>query len=167
MSALWHTREVTEVIWSQATLNVPTFARKKKPLRGRRGQGIRYEVRAQRYLQELYGLSYYASPWFKYREHETEMLRWCQPDGLLIDVEKGILWIVEIKYQHTYEAYRQLIKCYLQVIEKSFPPELWEFRFVEVVKWYDPQVKLPVEVKLCKLPHYAAEGDFGVHIWRP
>lgn len=167
MSVVWKSHEVRSVCWAEFSSTKPTFLREKARVRGRRGQGIKYERLAQQYLQELYGASYFASPWIRYREYENEILRWCQPDGLIIEPELGIITLVEIKYSHTYEAYRQLYRCYSPVIQKLFPPELWTFRYVEVVKWYDQQLKLPVETQLCKLPHYASEDSLGVHIWSP
>lgn len=167
MSLVWKSREVHNVCWARFTDEKPSFIREQKRVSGRRGQGIRYEQKCQRYLQELYGLTYFASPWLQYREYEHEILRWCQPDGLLIDVEKGIITLIEIKYQHTFEAYRQLYRCYRPVLEYIFSPQEWTYHFVEVVKWFDVSVPLPHEPQLCKLPHYASAERMGVHIWRP
>src|SRR5574343_230988 len=96
-----------------------------------------------------------------------EKVRWCQPDGLLFDPHSGLLTIVEVKLQHTAAAWWQVKLLYFPIIAQVFPPDLWRYSFVEVVKWYDRDTAFPERIQL--LPHIALaeEGRFGVHIVKP
>jgi hypothetical protein len=91
--------------------------------------------------------------------------RWCQTDGLLFDVDRGLITLVECKYQHTSDAWWQLKMLYLPVLRTIFPG--WEFATVEVVKWYDPATKIPEPVFLLPDVGAAQPGKFNVHIWNP
>lgn len=75
---------------------------------------------------------------------------------------------MEIKYQHTSDAWWQVEHLYLPVLRWAFPPDLWSFARVEVVKWYDPAVAFPERVSL--IPHvdkaFGAPG-WPVHILKP
>lgn len=151
-----------------------SFARpphlRKKRYTGRRLEGIRYERKVQDYLSTFYGDRYLASPWLRFypraQGDEPARWRWCQPDGLLIDLAKGRITIVEVKYQHTSDAWWQVKHLYLPVLKKMFPESWWEFDFCEVVKWYDPSTLFPEKTVLAQevsMKH----PNFKVHIWRP
>jgi hypothetical protein len=131
---------------------------------GRRLQGIRYERAVHEYLEFRYGDKYLSSPWLKF--FSDGKWRWCQPDGLLIDLEGGRLIIVEVKYQHTPDAWWQVRHLYQPVLEHMLPRALWTYEVCEVVKWYDPAVVFPERVVLAgevDMKH----KDFKVHIWKP
>lgn len=137
---------------------------RKRRYTGRRLEGVRYEKKAHGYLEEFYGERYLASPWIRF--FAGGVWRWCQPDGLLLDLERGRITIVEMKYQHTSDAWWQVRWLYQPVLAAMFPPELWQFDACEVVKWYDPATLFPEKVVLAQevgLAHTA----FKVHIWRP
>ena len=142
----------------------PAFSLRSRPRKGRKAEGIRFETKAQAYLE---GKSefYLASPWIIFIADGKP--HWCQPDGILLDPEAGILTIVEIKYSHCAEAHRQLRQVYAPVLGRIFPPHLWTFRLVELVKWYDPGVAFPEPVALCPDPFKHTGAKIGVHIWRP
>jgi hypothetical protein len=127
--------------------------------------GLRYERRAQEYLLEVYPDSYVPSPWIAFRLRYEPLLRYCQPDGLLVDIEQGRVTIIEIKYRHMVEAYVQLTGIYDPVVKKLFPG--WDVRHVEMARWYDPGTAFPVPVQLLSCIDLAAKGRFGVHIWNP
>jgi hypothetical protein len=132
--------------------------------RGRKVEGIRYERKVQAHLGEQ-SEYYLASPWIIFivdgRPH------WCQPDGLHFDVNRGVLTVVEVKYSHTAEAHRQLRCVYAPVLARIFPASLWTIRLVEIVKWFDPDVKFPEQITMCPDPLKHASASIGVHIWRP
>lgn len=131
---------------------------------GRRLQGIRYERAVQEYLGFRYGDSYVASPWIKF--FADGKWRWCQPDGLLVDPLGGRIVIVEVKYQHTADAWWQVRHLYQPVLEFMLPPGLWTYEVCEVVKWYDPAVVFPERVVLANEVDMRHK-DFKVHIWKP
>jgi hypothetical protein len=140
----------------------PPFIREVKR-RGRRAEGLRYERRVhQEFLIRYPG--YLPSPWFSYRDRDG--LKWCQPDGLIIDAERGTIGIVEVKYQHTEKAYAQLFSLYLPILRVLFGG-IYKVACIEVVKWYDCAVLCPVNPILCEHPQLAREGLFNVHIYKP
>ena len=145
----------------------PAFARGNRRRRGRRGEGIRYEARVQEYLLELYPEEYVPGPWLEFQAIGEKKPRYCQPDGLLFQPKQGTLTVVEVKLQHTSDAWWQLRWLYLPVVAGAFPPDLWDYRLVEVTKWYDPATAFPEPVQLCASLGNAAPGRFGVHIWSP
>lgn len=147
--------------WSSA----PAFAAAPKRRTGRRAQGVRYERKVHEHLAELYPDRYVSSPWIRFTNVEDNNARWCQPDGLIIDLHAGEIVIVEVKYQHTSDAWWQLEKLYKPVLKVLFPPKLWSLRCVEVVKWFDPMTNFPVPTKMSERP--TGVGDFSVHIWKP
>lgn len=127
--------------------------------------GIRYERKAQAYLQELYPDTYVASPWLMFRMAYEPLLRWCQPDGLLFDIERGEITIVEIKLRHMKEAYTQITGIYHPVLRSIFPIP-WTFRHLEVTRFYDPAVPFPARIQLVSDPMLTPKSVFGVHIYR-
>ncbi len=156
------------VEWAKISDETPQF-RKSRRKTARQLQGIRYERLAQQHLLELYPEFYIPSPWLRFLSSGSG-IRYCQPDGLLVDVEHGTVTIVEIKYQHTSDAWWQLRKLYEPVLRTLFPTHLWEIRVLEVVKWYDKAVSYPEPTVLLKTPDLAKEtqlGYTGVHIWKP
>jgi len=135
-------------------------------VRGRRAQGIRYEKKVHEHFEAIYGEHYVPSLWLQFGSDGSPM-RYCQPDALLIDIERGIITVIEVKYQHTSDAWYQVNQLYLPVLRRMFPSDLWEFKRCEVVKWYDPATRFPEEVSLARDIEAIGTGKFGVHIWKP
>lgn len=141
----------------------PPFLRRRR-YTGRRAEGVRYEKKVQAYLLSTYAERYIDSPWLRF--YSNGKWRWCQPDAVMFDVPRGVITIIEIKYQHTADAWWQVKQLYYPVLKVLFPERLWSFEFCEVVKWYDPSVPFPERVVLAQevsMPHPA----FKVHIWHP
>jgi len=155
---------IEDLRWAQLATTVPAFARHRPTRRGRRAQGIRYEKGLHAHFLELFGDSYIVSPWFQYREGDESRVRWCQPDGLLIDFPRGQITIVEAKYQHTVDAWWQLQR-YLAVVGRVFGPS-FTYAVCEVVKWYDCAVRFPEPVRLLDRLEHSRCGGFQVHIWK-
>lgn len=157
--------EAWQVEWAAVAATIPHFgARKNRPTQAQKA-GLRYERKAQDYLQSLYPDSYVASPWLVFRLRQEPCLRWCQPDGVIVDPSASTITIVEIKLRHMAEAYTQVNGIYLPVLRKIFPG--WHFRQVEVTRWYDPAANFPVPVQLLSGIDVASRSRFGVHIWNP
>lgn len=139
-------------------------ALRKKRYTGRRLEGVRYERKVHAYLEDFYGERYLPSPWLRF--FTGGAWRWCQPDALLLDLARGIITIVEVKYQHTSDAWWQVRQLYEPVLRQMFPADLWTFEVCEVVKWYDPAVVFPEKTVLAQevcMSHSA----FKIHIYRP
>lgn len=131
--------------------------------KGRRGEGIRYEARALTRLDTLYPGRLVWSPWLLFSS-DRRADRWCQPDGLLIDIAGGVIVVIEVKHHHTAEAWWQLERLYRPVLQHIFPWQLWRLEVLEVVRWYDPAVLFPCPVALVDDPMHMPRGKFGVHI---
>jgi len=134
--------------------------------RGRRGEGLRYEKKVKATLLEMFPDSFIPGPWFRFWELGKARQRWCQPDGLIISPRDGIILLLEIKLQHTAAAWWQLQWLYLPVIAKAFPPDLWNFRLCEIVRWFDPATAFPVRTRLVPDVLAVDAGQFGVHIMK-
>lgn len=103
-------------------------------------------------------------PWIEFQEKCSRRVRWCQPDGLLLDPFTGRAIILEVKYQHTADAWWQLTHLYLPVLAALLPG--WKFPLVEICKWYDPATSFPVAPRMLADPLEAREDLLGVHILR-
>lgn len=106
---------------------------------------------------------YLDSQWIRYCDDDG--WHYCQPDALHFDISRGVLTVVEVKYQHTIEAWRQLVELYRPVLEVIFPTTLWRYQLLEVVRWYDADIRWPIQPKLIALP-FEGEYSYGVHIWK-
>lgn len=148
----------------RAEFSVSPHVRKKR-YTGRRLEGIRYERKVHEHLELLFPESYVRSPWLKFYP-AGEGWRWCQPDALVIDPRAGRITIVEVKYQHTPDAWFQVKHLYLPVLQEIFHPQLWEYDFCEVVKWYDPATLFPEPVVLAHEVNMKHK-HFKVHIYKP
>lgn len=139
----------------------PGFASRKRAT-GRRAQGIRYEKLVQAHLTEAEPC-YLDSPWLRFLD--ADGWHWCQPDGIHFDFSRGIITIVEVKYQHTPDAWVQLLELYGPVLQCIFPASLWTFRYLEWVRWHDPAVRVAANPRLIAHP-FGQNYERGVHIWK-
>lgn len=103
----------------------------------------------------------------RYRDANQNDERWCQPDGLYIDLRAGIVTIVEIKLKHTDAAWFQLHELYAPVVGRCFGTALWNLRFCEIVRWYDPSIPFPGRHYLRPRIEETRPGETGVVIWSP
>lgn len=143
--------------------HAPSFARKGSR-KGAKGNGLRYEARVHKTLLADYFSTYLPSPWFRFVDDNG--MRWCQPDGLIIDIQRGRITIIEIKTSHIGEAWWKLHKLYLPVVRTLFGQD-FEYRCLEVVRYYDPAISFPL-VKLAPTPSDVPPLPFtGVHICTP
>lgn len=145
----------------------PGFARSTnggKGKKGAKGNGLRYEARVQEHLSSL-SEWYLPGPWILYIVGGRP--QWCQPDGLHLDYQRGIITIIEIKLSHTADAARQLRGVYEPVVRRLFPRPMWGVKVVEITRWYDPDIAFPEAVSLLADPFWHPGTNIGVHIWRP
>ena len=166
-------RPAAQVDWAHPTEDVPPFLSRNRRYTGRRAQGVRYERKAQDYLASLVGSAdpaglrpavYLPSQWWRFSDCGS--VRWCQTDGLFAQPREGLIIVVEIKYQHTPDAWFQLRELYEPVVRRAFGPA-WTVALLEVVKWYDPSTFFPERHFLCADPLQPPTGGIGVHIWAP
>lgn len=129
---------------------------------------MKYEQQVQEHFLDLMPDKYVPGPWLYFNgEHGVQ---WCQPDGLIVDLRGGKIVIVEIKYQHTTDAWWQMRHLYLPVLQHIFPESLWDFKLLEVVKWFDGMLQWPEQVRPVAHPLdvlTVSGSSTGVHIWKP
>lgn len=153
------------VQWATLLAETPGFIKRKRTSKAK-ARGIRYEKRVQEILLNKFGSSYIPSPWVLFSEGFDLRTRYCQPDGLLIDFHRGRITIIEIKYNHCELAWWQLYKLYLPVIKEIFGPN-WTYSCCEVVRWFDPQTRVPEKVQMQKDILHAHEYAWSVNICNP
>lgn len=144
-------------------LTPPPFIRPHR-YTGRRAQGVRYEKHVHMMLSQRYPGQHVQGPWLRF--YSNGKPRWCQPDALLVDITQGRIVVLEVKYQHTADAWWQLNHLYVPVLRAMFPPTLWALSTCEIVKWYDPATWFPCRVAMLSDPMMSKGNEFGVHIWR-
>lgn len=154
-----------DVQWAALLAEPPSFVGKPK-IQGAMGRGILYERKVHDILEGLYGSNYVASPWFLFSEGVNLRPRHCQPDGILFDFYRGLIVIVEIKYNHCALAWWQLYTLYLPVVRKVFGPT-WNYACCEVVKWYDPATVVPRKAHLQKNIEFSRSDVWSVNICNP
>ena len=136
-------------------------------VKGARAAGMAYERKVQRYLLDTFPHHYVASPWFTFISNGGAKRKWCQPDGLLIDIRNGLITIVEVKLRHTSDAWWQTRQLYLPVLQRLFGTLMWKYNILEIVRWYDADTLFPERYKLAAEIGGLPVGKFGVHIWKP
>jgi hypothetical protein len=104
----------------------------------RRGQA--YERWVSKILEASYGPQYIPGLWFSYWDNGH--IGAVQLDGLLIELSKGRITLIEIKHQHTAKAWQQLNNFYRPVVEEALlsprvRDSLWEVCLVEIANWID------------------------------
>ena len=93
--------------------------------------------------------------------------RYCELDGFIFRLASAHITIIEIKLSHTADAWWQMRRLYQPALEKMFPPSIWAYSALEIVRWYDPRVAFPEPIRLVGSPDELRPNEFGVHIWKP
>lgn len=163
-----HHQNLNDLIEVQAYDGIPNFVSAHRA-RGRKGMGLRFERKVHDHFHAIYGHLYVPSMWFSYRRRSSPRItNFAQPDAFLLDFHTGLVTIIEVKYNHTADAYFQLYDKYMPLLDKWLNGEkLWKFSVCEVVYWYDKFVDFPCTVSLRDDVKKVRPGEFGVHICRP
>lgn len=133
--------------------------------------GRRYEYKVHRLLEAQYGpesgggVLYVEGPWINFSAGRGGGSLWCRPDGLLIDLPRGRITVVEVKLRHTVAAFWALRFLYEPLIRFLFGGG-WLYSVLEVVRWFDSAVEWPEPLRFCPAPHELGVNEFGVHILR-
>lgn len=141
--------------------------KRRKRTSGAKASGIRYERRVNKQLLEDTenpqdtGITYLPGVWFGFLD-ASGRTRYCQPDGLLIDLFNRRVTIVEIKVRHTLLAWWQVRALYQPVIRAIFKSENWpHVQGLEIVRAYEP-MEWPERFHFTGVPHEVADDGFGV-----
>lgn len=128
-------------------------------LKGAKGQGIRFEKVVAKRLDELFP-EHLSSLGFKYCDGGDVGI--CIPDGIIY-TEKWVI-VLETKLRHTMDAWHHLRRLYAPVVAYAFKKPV---RCIEVVKYYDPDIKFPEPFRLYQTPRQMMECDapLGVLVW--
>jgi len=146
----------------------PSFARAGFKANKAIGDGLRYELAGHNHLLDIYGPEYIPGPWFRYTtEDAPERKNFAQPDGLILRIKQGIITIVEFKWSHTPDAYYQLTDKYFPLVSTFFGTDIFEYRLLEICRWYNPQTAVPGKSGLRKDIETILPGEMGIHIWKP
>jgi hypothetical protein len=137
-------------------------------LRGAKAQGIQYQNRVTRLLEEdceqdRYGPDWVVlpGPWFSYLDDET--LRHAQPDVMLVNFTQGRIVVVEVKLTYCKEAWWQLNSLYAPLVRAVFPEKLWDLGLLAIANTV-PVVQTPTPGRYvrCWLRATESLGDLGI-----
>lgn len=136
------------------------FLRHKRPTKGRRAQGIRYEEKVTAELEERFP-NYISS--LPFRLLDASGTKLVVPDGLFIFPHEVI--VVEVKLTHIYSAYYELTHTYSPVVSFAFKRPV---RVLEVCKNYNPAQPFPGHVMVTNSigKFISASVPVGVLLWR-
>jgi len=143
----------------------PQFASASRPRQKARRKGWDYEQAVSTHMHDCYNPTFVSGVWFRYTD-ELGKRKFAQPDGLLLDVDNAHVTIVEVKYNHTVEAWSQLRNKYEPIV-RAYLGEMWQVSCLEVCNWFDPAVEFPENIRMVKEPHLLHPNEFGVTVWRP
>lgn len=145
----------------------PEFV-KRKATRGAKAVGVRYEKKVAEYVQGLAervpeGAALFG-PWLEF--YSDGRRRYCQPDIVFLDPANAQGICIEVKYRHCAEAWFQLWRLYVPVLEKLYPRVSWGC--CEIVKWFDPETAWPEAPSFTETPLAIPRRDLtAIHIWNP
>lgn len=126
--------------------------------------GISYERKALAHLAIELPHEVLNHPAFRFRSAGKAFDEHAIPDAIYL--AKSVLTIFEIKIRHTADAWYQLRKLYLPVVQKAYPG--YAINLVEVCKGFDPSIRLQGEVQLVEdLDSFTSEARiaFGIYLW--
>jgi hypothetical protein len=143
-------------------LSPPNFAPRLRS-RGAKAAGLRYDRRAESHFVATCP-GFVGHPWIRFATRNAS-LRWAQPDGLFIDFRIGRITILEFKLKHTTDAWWQLRRLYEPLLRFIFGESLWHYACCEVVRWYDPSIRVPEQVTFIDDPRRLFANAYGIHIF--
>lgn len=124
--------------------------------------GLRYEKRALVHLALELDERLTSHPAFKFNQGKR-LDEFAIPDAIYFGEE--VLTIFEIKIRHTADAWYQLKRLYLPVVQRAYPEKI--INLCEVYRSFDSSVVLPNAVQVddlkafCSKPH----SGFGMYFW--
>lgn len=133
-----------EVSFAQLASDPGFHTRRQRSAQGAKAAGLRYERRVHRELCAQHPDHYTPGPWLKYWQRRKAKPKWCEPDGLFVDLALGLCFICEVKLAHTAYAWWQVNALYVPVLRKIMGPD-WRFGGIEICHHVDPDVRCPVE----------------------
>lgn len=134
--------------------------------RGKFKAGLVYEDLAWKEIADRHPQWIQPRYWFRFDDGRSEG-RWCQPDIILVDSDRKVVYIGEVKIKHCARAWFQLHELYLPVIRHFYGAD-YEYRLFEMTKSFDIATPFPApvehirDVRDCRLP-----PQTNILRWRP
>ena len=147
ISPTYFTRTVKTQDLSWASIDFGTKVNLPKPKSAAAKMGLRFEGKVLKSLQQRYPLTFQTGVPISFQRKHGEYYQRPEtaiPDGLLIRESSKTLLVVEIKLRHSVDAWSQLNRFYLPLLRKVHGDSL-VLRTIEICRFYDPGVRLPVE----------------------
>jgi len=147
--------KVASVHWLEKK---PAYIARKRSKRttGKKLAGLAYEKKVNKELGDRYGDTYVPGPWLSFTTESSNLLRYAQPDGLIVDLDTGRITICEIKLRHCVRAWWQLRQLYQPLVQHTFPS--YQVGVVEIFRWFDATERFPEDFQQCETP---TDGDFS------
>lgn len=162
------TRKIGAVEWAKP--DWPGALRSSIGSKGRsaaQAAGIRYERKVFARLDRTFPGRFISHLPFRFK---SDLCGWKEkaiPDGLIISKAPGEaprVTVVEVKLRHCVDAWHQLLKVYLPIVQVAFPA--CRIKVLEVCKWYDPSVRLPGDFELVRdLEGFERRGISRYGVW--
>lgn len=157
------TRDATECRTAELLEFPPQHKRKTRSSPAQK-LGLRYEARVFRHLAMELDRAVFFHPAFRFNANRP-FDEHAIPDAIYLS-EAGILTIFEVKLKHTADAWYQLRKLYLPVVQKAYPGT--QINLCEICREYDPSIVLPRPPQFVeKLNEFTSvkQNEFGIYLW--
>lgn len=152
-----------EITAAQRHLGGSPHAQKRSRSSGAQKAGLAYQRRVGEVLTVARPPSDLdCGPWFWYVDSSGRR-SYCQPDFLL-HLASGKLAVVEVKIRWTSDAWWQLRKLYLPVLQRVFPGRA--LLPLVICRSYDPSVRIAEEVSLIEGWEELSASSFSVMVLR-
>jgi hypothetical protein len=128
--------------------------------------GLRYEKKALVHLLQELDENVSFHPAFKFQSANAKFPQYAIPDALYLSKD-NVLTIFEIKLKHTADAWYQLKRLYLPIVEKAYPGFAGRINLCEVCANFDTSIRLPSIEMVDNLQQWTAahRAAFGVYLW--
>lgn len=127
-------------------------------------RGIAYEKKFLKAHTKLFP-SLIHHPAFRFSSDRDERFwQYAIPDALLL--LNDTINLFEVKYTHTADAWFQLHRLYLPIVQNAFPDS--KINLIEVCRNYDPAVRLAGDITIVEdLLSFCSkeQRSFGIYIW--
>lgn len=143
----------------------PFFIKEVKRRKGPKRDGQRYEAKIHEIFGGRYGERWLPGPWFEFHV-DLGAVEYCQPDALFWHPAERRVVVCEVKLQHTTDGFEQLHGLYLPVVQ-AWLGWSWTVTLCEIVRWYRPEIQLPVSCVMADSPDNRRTDSLSVHICNP
>lgn len=156
----------SDILWAAKTTEIPHAGVRTRKT-GAQKAGLAYQRKVENYLTlHRRGGALDVGSWFVYACSDYRR-RYCQPDVLIHGTGgfAGRISVVEIKIRWTADAWWQLRKLYLPVLNRAFPTAT--LVPLVICRSYDPAIRIAEPVRFVDCVEDAAVDAFNVLVHRP